>query len=637
MGGDDIHGHDAGLNKWLIFSVVASILLISALLVENLVGDFEIEALRDILGIHATLSQILYHILIGVFGGYLTIVGFKILLTRYKFSTEFLMGVVALASTYIDLLFEGAMVITLFIISEFLEEYIEDRARESVAKLIEYMPDKASVLRNGSEVLMDTVDVKPGEIIIVRPGERIPLDGVILEGESSIDESNITGENIPVFKSTGQNVYAGTLNLDGVIKVRVTKPVNETLVSKIVSLVMEARARKASIENVVDRFSAKYVPAIVLSAGLIAFIPPYLFGGDLNFWIYRAMILLVLACPSAFIISVPATFFTAISLSSRKGIVVKGGVYMEKLASVKTFIFDKTGTLTYGKPKVVDKCRLSNISDMETLQIVASIEKYSNHPVARGIVEYVNQVDEDIYGEARNIREYPGKGIVGSVNGRDVVIGSGEFIENIISDREIPADEHINVHVVLDGEYVGSICLQDEVRDDALECVRELRGMGLHTVILTGDKEDVAKRVAEKLDIDEYYAEVKPEEKLRIVERYREGGGVAMVGDGVNDAPALAASDVGIAMGGSGTEVALETADIVLVKDDLSMLPYLYRLALKTSIIAKENIVVSISSKLILGILGMMGLVPLWLVVALGDDGITLLLLLNITRLARVS
>ncbi|HIE36755.1 TPA: cation-translocating P-type ATPase, partial [Candidatus Geothermarchaeota archaeon] len=402
MGGDDIHGHDAGLNKWLIFSVVASILLISALLVENLVGDFEIEALRDILGIHATLSQILYHILIGVFGGYLTIVGFKILLTRYKFSTEFLMGVVALASTYIDLLFEGAMVITLFIISEFLEEYIEDRARESVAKLIEYMPDKASVLRNGSEVLMDTVDVKPGEIIIVRPGERIPLDGVILEGESSIDESNITGENIPVFKSTGQNVYAGTLNLDGVIKVRVTKPVNETLVSKIVSLVMEARARKASIENVVDRFSAKYVPAIVLSAGLIAFIPPYLFGGDLNFWIYRAMILLVLACPSAFIISVPATFFTAISLSSRKGIVVKGGVYMEKLASVKTFIFDKTGTLTYGKPKVVDKCRLSNISDMETLQIVASIEKYSNHPVARGIVEYVNQVDEDIYGEARN-------------------------------------------------------------------------------------------------------------------------------------------------------------------------------------------------------------------------------------------
>lgn len=637
MGGEEVHSHDEDLGRWLIFSVVTSILLISALLIENVIGDFEIEALKGTLGIHATLSQILYHTLIGVFGGYLTIVGFKILLTRYKFSTEFLMGVVALASTYIDLLFEGAMVITLFIISEFLEEYIEDRARESVAKLIEYMPDKASVLRNGSEVLMDTGDVKPGEIIIVRPGERIPLDGVILEGESSIDESNITGENVPVFKSTGQNVYAGTLNLDGVVKVRVTKPADETLVSKIVSLVMEARARKASIENVVDRFSAKYVPSIVSLAVLIAFIPPFILGGDLDFWIYRAMILLVLACPSAFIISVPATFFTAISLSSRNGIIVKGGVYMEKLAGVNTFIFDKTGTLTYGKPKVVDECKLSNISDIETLQIVASVEKYSNHPVARGIVEYVNQVDIGFSGEARNVREYPGKGIVGSVNGRDIIIGSGEFIEDVIVDRELLADEHINVHVVMDGKYVGSICLQDEVRDDALECVRELKKMGLHTVILTGDKEDVAYRVGKKLDIDEYYAEVKPEEKLQIVEEYRARGGVAMVGDGVNDAPALAASDVGIAMGGSGTEVALETADIVLVKDDLSMLPYLYRLALRTNVIAKENIMVSITSKLILGILGMMGLVPLWLVVALGDDGITLLLLLNITRLARAT
>ena len=637
MGGDHGHGHGDAKEKWFYMSIISGALLVSAILVENVFGDIELEPLRTLLGVHATLAQLFYHILITFFGGYILILGIKKLYVKKKFSTEFLMGVVAVASTYIDLLFEGATVLTLFMFSEFLEEYIEDRARESVSKLVEYMPQVATVLRNGSEVVVDTDEVVPGEVIIIRPGERIPLDGVIVEGESSIDESTITGENIPVFKKAGDEVYAGTLNLDGVIKVEVTKPAEETLVSKIVTLVMEARARKASIENIVDRFSEKYVPAIVTVAAAIAFIPPYFFGGDFNFWLYRAMILLVLACPSAFIVSVPATFFASITLATRKGVIVKGGVYIEKLRDVKTFIFDKTGTLTYGQPKVVEECDFTTVSDRELLQLIASLERYSNHPVAKGIVEYANSKDVKVIQEVSDVREYPGKGIIGRINGRKVVIGSIDFIRELIDSDELSSDEHTNVYIVVDEDFVGSLCLKDKVREDAVKAVEELRRMGLHTVILTGDKEDVAKRVAEELGIDEYYAEVKPEEKLRIVERYRENGGVAMVGDGVNDAPALAAADVGIAMGGSGTEVALETADIVLVKDDLSVLPYIYRLAIKTYTIARENIAVSISSKLLLGILGMLGLVPLWLVVALGDDGITLLLLMNITRLARVN
>jgi len=635
MGGHN-HGHGASKDIWFYMSVISGLLLLSAIAVENVIGDFTIDFLRNILGIHATMAQILYHVLITFFGGYILILGLRKIYKNKKFSTEFLMGVVAVASTYIDLLFEGATVLTLFMFSEFLEEYIEDRARESVSKLVEYMPQVATVLKDGSEVVVETDEVVPGEVIIVRPGERIPLDGIIVEGESSIDESTITGENIPVFKKVDDEVYAGTLNLDGVIKVKVSRPADETLVSKIVSLVMEARARKASIENIVDRFSEKYVPAIVSFAAAIAIVPPFFLGGDFNFWMYRAMILLVLACPSAFIVSVPATFFASITLSARRGIIVKGGVYIEKLRDVKTFIFDKTGTLTYGQPKVVEECDYSSVSDEELLQLIASIERYSNHPVAKGIVEYANSKDIKVLQEASDIREIPGKGIIGRINGRKVVIGSIDFIRDLIDSEELHSDEHTNVYIVVDEDYVGSLCLQDKVREDAVKAVEELRRMGLHTVILTGDKEDVAKRVAEELGIDEYYAEVKPEEKLRIVERYRKSGGVAMVGDGVNDAPALAAADVGIAMGGSGTEVALETADIVLVKDDLSVLPYIYRLAVKTYSIARENIAISISSKLILGILGMLGLVPLWFVVALGDDGITLLLLLNITRLSKV-
>ena len=628
------HEHEGG---WLRYSIISAILLASALVFEHILGDPYITQLEPILGPHSTVSQVLYHILIFIFGGYIFIKGIKILIFEKRFSTEFLMGTVAIASTYIDLLFEGAMVITLFLISEYLEEYIEDRARESVKKLIRYLPEEARVIRGGREVSVPVDEVGIGDVVVVKPGERIPLDGVIIDGMSSIDESTITGENLPVFKGVGSTVYGGTLNLDGLLKIRVLKPHEDTLVSKIVRLVAEARSRKASIENFVDKFARIYVPVIVLLSVLVTAVPLVMFGGEPSYWIYRSMILLVLACPSAFIISVPATYFAAITMAANRGSIIKGGIYLEKLSKVDTVIFDKTGTLTYGELRVVSECSGSTIKDRNILSFVAAVERYSNHPVAKGIVEYVSSLGIEVPKEIKSIREYPGKGIIGYVNGKRIVIGNIEMLEGIgnISGLNFEGDDHLNIHVAVEEEYMGSLCLEDKIREDAIQAVNELKKMNIKTVILTGDRRDVAERVAKTLGIDEYYAEVKPHEKLEIVEKYRMDGHVAMVGDGVNDAPALAAADVGIAMGGSGTEVALDTSDIVLVKDDLSSIPMLIRLARKTYEIARENIYLSIISKMFLGILGLVGFIPLWSVVALGDDGITLFLLLNIARIRR--
>ena len=399
----------------------------------------------------------------------------------------------------------------------------------------------------------------------------------------------------------------------------------------------EARSRKASIENFVDKFARIYVPVIVLLSVLVTAVPLVMFGGEPSYWIYRSMILLVLACPSAFIISVPATYFAAITMAANRGSIIKGGIYLEKLSKVDTVIFDKTGTLTYGELRVVSECSGSTIKDRNILSFVAAVERYSNHPVAKGIVEYVSSLGIEVPKEIKSIREYPGKGIIGYVNGKRIVIGNIEMLEGIgnISGLNFEGDDHLNIHVAVEEEYMGSLCLEDKIREDAIQAVNELKKMNIKTVILTGDRRDVAERVAKTLGIDEYYAEVKPHEKLEIVEKYRMDGHVAMVGDGVNDAPALAAADVGIAMGGSGTEVALDTSDIVLVKDDLSSIPMLIRLARKTYEIARENIYLSIISKMFLGILGLVGFIPLWSVVALGDDGITLFLLLNIARIRR--
>ena len=447
---------------------------------------------------------------------------------------------------------------------------------------------------------------------------------------------------MPVPKKVNDCVYAGTLNSSGVLKIEVTKKSVDTLVSRIMNLVIESGKRKAPIEKLVDRFAKVYVPIVIILAVLTATVFPIVLSEPFNDWFYRSLILLVVSCPSAFIISVPATIFIAITIAAKRGVIIKGGVYIEKLARVKQVVFDKTGTLTLGRP-AVHEVRSVERPQKEALSYAAALDQYSNHPVAQAIVRKAIDQKIDLSKlKVTDITEVPGKGIVGYVDGNFVAVGNPELMKEFDCNCEeaymiSESDTHTSVCVSVAKEGMASVCVVDEVREDALKAVDDLHKNGVKTVMLSGDRKEIAEDTATSLNIKEAHGELFPEDKLRIIEEMKtQGGLVAMVGDGVNDAPALAASDVGIAMGAGGVDVALESADIVLVKDELAQVPYLIRLGDKTMKIAKQNIAASLVVKLILGGLGLLGLIPLWFTVASGDDGVTMLLLLNTLRLERI-
>ncbi len=594
------------------------------------------------LNITPTLSDIIYYVFILTSAAYIGITGLKELVWERRFSVEFLMAVAALGALYLGFLFEAATVLFLYSVAEYFESYIEDRARRTVQKLSKFMPERARVLLNGSEKSIDVNEVQINSIVLVKPGERVPVDGNIVGGSSQIDQALVTGESVPVLKTVNDCVYAGTLNTTGFLKIEVTKQANETLVSRIVELVIESGKKKASIEKLVDRFAKIYVPIVIGLAVLTALVFPQLSGEPFQTWLYRALILLVISCPSAFIISVPATIFIAVTIAAKRGVIVKGGVYVEKLARVKSVVFDKTGTLTLGKP-VVHEIRHVETDGREALAYAAALDQFSNHPVAQAIVRKAAETGIDL-GKLKvtDVTEVPGKGIIGYVNGDFVAVGNVELMKDFGCDcrqaYEISeSDIHTTVCVSVGKEGLASVCVVDEVREDALRAVNTLKKQGIKTTMLTGDRLEIAKETAQAINIDEMHAELFPEDKLRIIEELRtKDGFVVMVGDGVNDAPALAASDVGIAMGAAGVDVALESADVVLVKDELAQIPYLIRLSEKTLGIAKQNIAASIAVKIFLGVLGLMGLTPLWFTVASGDDGITMLLLLNTLRLEKL-
>ncbi len=590
-------------------------------------------------GEHAVVSRILYQIAVVVVAFYVGYVGLKELMIERRFSVEFLMSVAALGATYLGYLFEAATVLLLYSLAEYFEHYIENKARKTVEKLSTYMPENASVLENGGESIVNVKQVKVGQSIVVRPGERIPLDGVVIAGTSSIDQSLVTGESAPTCKKEGDSVFAGTFNADGVLTIRVAKEADDTLVSRIANLVMESRKRKASMERLVDRFARFYVPIVVAMAVFVAFAMPYITGWASQSWIYRSLILLVVSCPSAFVLSVPATFFTAVATAARKGVIIKGGVYVEKMDKVKTVVFDKTGTLTLGQPAVQEVNCMNQTNDQRALTYAAALGKYSNHPVAQGFVTRATENGCKHHRlEVKDVREVPGKGVAGHVDGCRVSVGNAEFMRDegvdMATASTIDNEKHTRVYVSINKCAPPSFCLVDQVRDDAADAVVALRNSGVHTVMLTGDKSEIAEEISKRLGVNETHADLLPEDKLKIVERLKtERGVVAMVGDGINDAPALAASDVGVAMGSGGVDVALESADIVLVKSELNKIPYLQRLSKLAVKIAKQNIAVSLGVKLLLGALGFAGLVPLWFAVAAGDDGVTMLLLLNTLRI----
>ena len=629
--------------RWMLLAVALGLTILATTALDLLFHGIPLGFSLPLLNEPATISRIMYYLTTISAGVYVGLLALKELVTEKRFSVEFLMSAAAFGAAYLGFLFEAATVLFLYALAEYFEGFIEDRARKTVERLSQFMPDKAIVLVGGVETSVGVKEVQPGMTALLKPGERIPLDGVVVDGNSLVDQSLITGESVPMTKAVNDCVYAGTLNLSGLLKVIVKTGSQDTLASRIGKLVIESRKRKASVEKLVDRFARIYIPIVISLAVLTALVFPRVFGGPFETWLYRSLTLLVISCPSAFIISVPATIFTAVTIAARKGVIVKGGIYIEKLAKVKSVVFDKTGTLTFGEPTV------HNVNDVEpagsrALMYAAALEQYSHHPLAQTIVRKAAERNLDFSKlEVRDVKEVPGKGLIGYVDDTHVAVGNMELMEeNVCNCDQITEiyenDKHTFMCVSIDRSAVATICVTDEVRNDAVETVEALKRAGIHTAMLTGDKTEIAREISARLGMNETHAQLLPEDKLTVLGQIRDKHGqVAMVGDGVNDAPALAASDVGIAMGGRGVDVALESADVVLVKDKLIQIPYMIKLSDKTVKIAKQNIVASIAVKVVLGALGLIGLTPLWFAVASGDDGLTLLVLLNTLRLKRVN
>jgi Zn2+/Cd2+-exporting ATPase len=629
-------------NLMVAFAVLLGITVLVGGLLDFFARGIPLGFTVPLINMQATVSSILYYVSVLFVAAYIGITGLKELFIDRRFSVEFLMATAALGALYLNFRFEAATVLFLYSIAEYFEGYIEDRARRTVEKLSKFMPDKARVMQDDAEKSVPVNEVQPNMVLLVKPGERIPLDGNVIEGFSHVDQAVVTGESVPVTKKLNDCVYAGTLNISGVLKITVTKKASDTLVSRIIDLVVESGKKKASIEKLVTRFSKIYVPIVILLAVLTAIVPTLLHPGTFDIWLYRSLILLVVSCPSAFIISVPATVFMAITIAAKRGVIIKGGIYIEKLAKVKRVVFDKTGTLTMGRP-AVHEVRLVTKTETEAIAYAAALDQFSNHPVAQAVVRRAKDLGIDLSKlKVTDVNEVAGKGIVGNVNGNFVAVGTLELMKDFGCDCKQAfqigeGDIHTAVCVSVGKEGLATVCVVDQVREDALRAISKLKKNGIKTAMLTGDRAEIANETAQTLKIDEVHSELFPEDKLRLIEEMKgKDGLVAMVGDGVNDAPALAASDVGIAMGAAGVDVALESADVVLVKDELAQIPYLLELSNKTMVIAKQNIAASLIIKLVLGALGLAGLTPLWFTVASGDDGVTMLLLLNSLRLERL-
>jgi len=535
---------------------------------------------------------------------------------------------------------EGAVGILLFRVAEFLEGYATRRAGRAVLRLMEMAPETAVVRRDGREQRVRVEDVRVGEVMLVRPGERIPLDGVVVRGVSSVIQAPITGEAVPVLKQVGDEVYAGTINSDGLLEVKVTKPSSESMLSRILRLVQEAQGRKSSTERFIDRFSRYYTPLVVFLALGVATIPTLIFGLSVNEWVYRALVLLVIGCPCPLVLSTPVAMISSITSAWRNGVLIKGGAYLEEISRIRVFAFDKTGTLTEGRLEVTDILPITR-SSREVLSIAASLEAWSPHPIAQAIVSEA---------EARGIRRVPvdafknlpGMGVRGRIGGETYYVGSRRLFQDLSVNLPVEAIERLEgegktvVLVGSEGEVIGVIAVADRVRDSAITALKRLREKGIKTVMITGDGERVARAIAERLGIQEFHAGLLPEEKVMVVEELSRRGGVAMVGDGVNDAPALARANVGIAMGAIGSDLSLETADVALMQDDLSKIPYLIDLGRKTLEVVKENIFTVLLVKGGFLILVFPGLITLWLALTAGDVGLLILLMLNSMRLSLI-
>ena len=573
----------------------------------------------------------------------IAILAYNSLVKRHTVGPAMLMCIACVASFIIGHPEEGAAVTFLYYIAEFLEDYAEHRAKRSIKSLVEIAPETARVKVGESEELRNVDDVNIGEIVIVKPGDKVPLDGNVISGSSSINQASITGESVPVLKEVGDEVFSGTVNVDGYLEIVVTKKAKDSVISKIVTLVKRSQLHRSETESLVEKVAKYYTPVMMVAAACVAFIPPLLFGQPLVDWVYKALSLLVISCPCAFLISTPVGMVSAITSATKNGVLIKGSTYVEEMRGVKAVIFDKTGTLTEGKLELSEiKVLDDSYSKEQVVKIAASLENQSSHPIAQAVVNYAT-MNDIAFEEIEDFRNVPGKGIIGHINGEEYYAANESLIEG--SSFDISRDE-INKYSA-EGKtlvFVGNaenvlaiITVSDKIRPNAREVIKDLKEQGVQTVMLTGDNKIAAKSVADDIGIDYLYSNLMPEDKLNLLDTIRNKfGDVAMVGDGINDAPALARANIGIAMGAAGSDVAIETADVALMQDDISKLPYLFSLSHKTMGIIKQNITVAIAVKLLCVVLAILGIITLMMSVGFGDLGLTMLVILNSFRIGMV-
>lgn len=547
------------------------------------------------------------------------------------FDENFLMAIATVGALALGEYDEAVAVMLFYQIGEFFEDYAVDKSRKSVAALMDIRPDFAVVLKDGKEETVDPYDVNIGDTVLVKPGEKIPLDGTVIEGNSSVDTSSLTGEALPKDVEAGDEVISGCINLSGVIKIKVTSMFEESTVSKILEMVENASSRKAPVENFITKFAKYYTPVVVFSAVALAIIPPLVIA-DATFstWIYRALLFLVVSCPCALVISIPMSFFSGIGAASARGVLVKGGNYLQILSKVNTVIFDKTGTLTTGKFKVDKIC---GDNPDELLALAAACEQYSNHPIAVSIKEAYKG---DIY-TADDVQEIAGRGIKAVIDGKEVYAGNAKLMHELNISNLPEVTGTTLVHLAYSDKYLGYISVTDTIKEDTAEGLKALKDIGVtDLVMLTGDNRETAEKVAEKAGITEVHANLLPENKVEIAEQIIDKGRItAFVGDGVNDAPVLARVDAGIAMGGLGSAAAMEAADVVIMDDNPKKISLAIRIGRKTVRLAKENIWFALIIKLLVLVLGALGLVNMWAAV-FADVGVAVIAIANSMRALRV-
>ena len=551
------------------------------------------------------------------------------------FDENFLMSLATIGALGTQQFEEAVFVMLFYQVGEFFQNWAVAKSRKSISDLMDIRPDYANIEKDGTIIQVDPDEVKIDDIIIIKPGERIPLDGIIIEGSTSINTVALTGESLPRDAYTGDAVISGCVNLNGLIKVRVTSEFGDSTVSKILELIEDSASNKAVSESFITKFARYYTPIVVICAVLLAFVTP-IFVGNFNMWFMRALTFLVISCPCALVISIPLTFFGGIGGASRKGILIKGSCYLENLAKCEIAVFDKTGTLTEGSFEVT-AVHPQKISEEQLVEYCALAEGFSDHPIAKSVKKYYGKDIDTL--RINGTEEIAGHGICADIDGHKVLAGNSTLMNKYGIEYHDCSKVGTILHIAIDGEYTGHIVISDKIKVNSQSAISELKSIGCKTVMLTGDKTSVGKEVAEEIGIDEYHTELLPADKVTIVEellsKKSEKGQLLFSGDGINDAPVLSRADIGIAMGGIGSDASIEAADIVIMDDDIGKIGTAVRISKRTLKIVEENIIFAIGIKILFLILGAVGISNMWMAV-FADVGVSVIAILNAMRALKV-